>query len=277
MLTLKLLIASQKKCRYRYSDFVRNLNSPWSHIQQERLSSHIQRRVTSREPIQYILGNWDFFGRTFECRPPTLIPRPETEELVELILNSFDRKSSLRILDVGSGSGVIGISLAAELTNCSVVAIDISPAAVELSAINARRILGQDCHRYSCIHSSVQELENNASFQQHFDLIVSNPPYIPSSCISTLQDEVRLHEDIRALDGGNDGLDIVKQILIVAKRVLNRSSPLREIWMEVNDNHPLILQEMFSQEDIQSTFGIKCIGITQDMFGKYRFIRFKLI
>jgi len=163
------------------------------------------KRRGAREPLQHILGSAEFHGRTFACDKRALIPRPETEQLVELALGIAKSKTSPKILDVGTGSGVIAITLALELAAADVHAIDLSTDALALAAENADR----------------HGLAGRISFHQadllppgdtKFDLIVANLPYIPAAEIASLSPEVR-HDPLSALDGGTDGLDLVRQLI----------------------------------------------------------------
>jgi len=163
------------------------------------------KRRGAREPLQHILGSAEFHGRTFACDKRALIPRPETEQLVELALGIAKSKTSPKILDVGTGSGVIAITLALELAAADVHAIDLSTDALALAAENADR----------------HGLAGRISFHQadllppgdtKFDLIVANLPYIPAAEIASLSPEVR-HDPLSALDGGTDGLELVRQLI----------------------------------------------------------------
>jgi release factor glutamine methyltransferase len=154
-------------------------------------------------PLQHILGEVEFCGRVFSCDARALIPRPETELLVELILKESGAAAS--ILDVATGSGVIGLSLALSLPDVAVTLCDISPEALSLATENALR---------HGIADKVTRKESNLldSVEGIFDIIVSNPPYIPTTDIATLSREV-LNDPVLALDGGADGLRIVERLI----------------------------------------------------------------
>ncbi len=159
-------------------------------------------------PIQHLRGTQEFFGREFRVTPDVLIPRPETEHLVEEVLRLYpDRTAPLRIADVGTGSGILAITLALEYAQSSILALDISPAALDVALTNASA-LGAD-------NVSLRESDLLASAQGEmpFDLIVSNPPYIPLSDAGELHAQVRDHEPHLALFGGEDGLDIIRLLL----------------------------------------------------------------
>lgn len=175
--------------------------------QLDRFRDLIARRA-AREPLQYIVGHQEFFKLSFEVTPDVLIPRPETELIVEAALELADREGSLSILDVGTGSGCIVISLLHELKNAHATATDISPSALEVARRNAQRHHVSD--RVTFIEAdSLSRLSQSAAFS----LIVSNPPYIPAGDIATLQREVREHEPLTALLAGADGLDHIRALL----------------------------------------------------------------
>ena len=173
------------------------------------------RRAECGEPIQYIIGHVDFRGVDIHCDRRALIPRPETEILVEEVLTSnVQRLKSPEIVDVCTGTGCIGLALAHELPNAQVMAIDISPAALALAQENADR-LGL-AGRFQCV-------ENNllTGFEEHrFDVVVSNPPYILSDVCNDLDASVREYEPMLALDGGADGMDLIRPLAEQAFAVL---------------------------------------------------------
>jgi release factor glutamine methyltransferase len=158
-------------------------------------------------PLPYLLGEWDFYSRRFLVTPEVLIPRPETELLVELAAAFGKQKESLSIIDVGTGSGVIAVSLAAELPGARVIATDISMEALKIARKNAQ-IHQQE--RITFIQSHLM-----APFNAQFDLICANLPYIPSRMLENL--EVAKWEPQLALDGGESGLDLIERILVQAK------------------------------------------------------------
>lgn len=175
-------------------------------------------RRAAREPLQYIVGYQEFFKLSFEVTPDVLIPRPETELIVEAALELADGERSLSILDVGTGSGCIVISLLNELKQARALATDISPKALEVARRNARRHHVSARVTFSQAHSLASLAQSAA-----FSLIVSNPPYIPAEEIATLQREVRDHEPLAALASGADGLDHIRALLRETPPVLHHS------------------------------------------------------
>jgi len=168
-------------------------------------------RRASGYPLPYITGRVEFYGLEFEVTPEVLIPRPETETLVDLALASRPRN----VVDVGTGSGCIAVSLAVHLPAAMVRAVEISPAALAVARRNAER------HGVS---RRVRLLVGDVLTPRPdpVDLIVSNPPYIPTSQCASLPASVRDHEPRLALDGGPDGLEIIRRLLAQAPAVLRR-------------------------------------------------------
>ena len=160
------------------------------------------------QPTQQITGVQEFYGHDFRVTPDVLIPRPETEHVIETAL----RLKASRIVDIGTGSGAIAITLALE-TGVSVVGTDISTAALEVAAANARR-LGATVQWLAC--------DLAGALRSHgFDLVVSNPPYVPARDKTTIQREVRDFEPEVALYGGEDGLEIYRRLVPEAERLLS--------------------------------------------------------
>lgn len=179
-----------------------------------RLLQPLLLRRAAGEPVQYILGETEFFGLNLAVSPAVLIPRPETELLVEQVLAVARTLASPRILDIGTGSGAIAIALAAALPQAHLVAVDLSPAALDLAHQNA--------HRHGLadrIHFLKSDLFSALSGQR-FDVVVSNPPYVPLQDASTLAVEVRDHEPALALFAGDDGLAVYRRLIPAARRHL---------------------------------------------------------
>lgn len=163
----------------------------------------LQRRMAG-EPMAHILGEREFFGLNLKVTPATLIPRPETELLVELALERLPQRSGIRALDLGTGTGAVALSIAHARPDVEVVAVDASAAALEVAGENAQRL---ELHNVSFLHGDWF----SALAGQSFDLIVSNPPYIAAGDEHLTQGDVRF-EPISALVSGADGLDDIRQI-----------------------------------------------------------------
>jgi len=200
------------------------LNIPFSklHINRElkedeknKVLSNLEERKRHR-PLAYIIGNQEFYGRTFIVNESTLIPRPETELLIENIVNITNKEKVETILDIGTGSGAIAITLALE-TKSNITAVDVSKETLKVAIKNAENLSAN-------VKFVLSDLFKNIN--NKFDLIVSNPPYIKSSVMKTLEQEVKNYEPILALDGGNDGLYFYKEIINKAPNFLNNNGYL---------------------------------------------------
>jgi release factor glutamine methyltransferase len=177
----------------------------------------VERRAAG-EPLQYITGVQDFFGREFRVTTDVLIPRPETELLVEAVLE-IDRAASL-ICDVGTGSGCIAITLLCELNNARAIGLDKSPAALEVAKFNAEKLSVADRAEF-VVSDCFDSLK-----PREFDLIVSNPPYVSAGVLAGLQREVRDHEPLVALSPGPDGLSIIRRLIQEAPAFLKQHGHL---------------------------------------------------
>lgn len=160
--------------------------------QQQLLMKSALERLKNSEPIQYITGNTEFFGMPFQVNKSVLIPRPETEELVEWIVNDSDKSENLKVLDIGTGSGCIAVSLAKNLPKAEIYAIDISEEALNTAKLNARR---NDVE----ISFQQKDILNTESLDGTFNIIVSNPPYVRELEKSSMHSNVLEHEPKQAL------------------------------------------------------------------------------
>jgi release factor glutamine methyltransferase len=167
---------------------------------------HLVARRERREPVPYILGSREFWGLDFEVGPDVLIPRPETELIIEEALQRIEKGSQPLIVDVGTGSGCLAVALAREIPGARVVATDVSSHALAVARRNAARHGVID--RMTFIETSFL-----AGFQETADLIVSNPPYVPAVSAPGLTPEVRDYEPGVAVFGGEDGLDGLRSVL----------------------------------------------------------------
>jgi release factor glutamine methyltransferase len=173
------------------------------------------RRRAGGEPLQYITGHQEFFKLDFEVTPDVLVPRPETELIVEAVLGLFPRTAEFTFADVGTGSGCIAISILHERVAAHATALDKSAPALTVAQRNASRRQVTDRLRFieSDLFSAIPQDES-------FDLMVSNPPYVPDGELSALQREVQ-REPRSALAGGADGLDVIRRLLAEAPRHLS--------------------------------------------------------
>lgn len=186
-----------------------------------------------RKPLQYILGYADFYNFRFKVNENVLIPRPETEVLVESVIEHivrcFDKKIS--ILDIGTGSGNIPISIAKSSSMVTIYAMDKSEEALEIAEYNAKEngLEGRIKFIQMSIYDDYAKLKDIVG---HVDIITSNPPYIPTDEIKNLMPEIAEYEPKSALDGGSDGLEIIKKIILVANGLLRYNGSL---FLEIGD------------------------------------------
>ena len=187
--------------------------------QRERVSEMVKRRQ-SGEPLQYILGECEFMSLDFYVESGVLIPRSDTETLVEAVIEKTDENKNMKILDICTGSGCIGISTAHFRSSAYVDLIDISDKAIEIAKKNIVRNNVQS-------RVKVQKMDIlNEYPSEKYDIVVSNPPYIETEVIDTLQTEVKNHEPRLALDGGEDGLIFYRRITEIAPEILKKGGML---------------------------------------------------
>lgn len=210
-----------------------NYDKPMNEAELAAYRSLVARRA-KREPLQHILGTQEFDGLTFEVSPAVLIPRHDTETLIEQALKSVPSPRS--ILDIGTGSGCIAIALARRLPAACVAAVDISAEALDVAQRNATR-LGV---AIEFLHGSFFEPVAG----RRFDLIVSNPPYITTDDLATLQPEVRDHEPRLALDGGPDGLAAYR---VIVSQAASHLQPGGWLWCEVGAGQAADVASLLAQ------------------------------
>ena len=198
-----------------------NLNKQVTKDEEELFKSLIEDRIKGR-PIAYIVGNREFMGLDFYVKEGVLIPRPDTEPLVEELIELSSDKRNINILDIGTGSGAITISLAKYLPNSNVTSFDMYDIPLEVGKINAINNHVDD--RITFIKSDVFSAIENTNTQ--FDVIVSNPPYIPKKDIETLHTQVKDYEPYTALEGGDDGLDFYRKITEQSRKYLKENGIL---------------------------------------------------
>ena len=190
-------------------------------------------RRAAGEPLQYITGVQDFFGREFHVTPDVLIPRPETELLVEAALDVS--RAAKFFCDVGTGSGCIALTLLCELNEARAVALDKSAAALEVAKLNAQKLSVAERAEF-VVSDCFDSLD-----RREFDLIMSNPPYVSAAALAGLQREVRDHEPLVALSPGPDGLSIIRRLLREAPPFLK---PNGHLIMEIGFDQGEAVQEL---------------------------------
>lgn len=211
-------------------------------------------RHANGEPLAYITGFQPFCNLEISVTPDVLIPRPETEELVDWAAHFFNPAAPLKILDLCTGSGCIALALAAQLPHACVTAVDISPRALQVARHNAERLKLQE--KITFIESNLWE-----KVQGDFDIIVSNPPYIPSGDLPGLMREVQA-EPALALDGGPDGLQLTRQIILRAGRFTHAGSIL---GLELCQGQPAGVAALLNGLGWRAT-------VKKDIFGIERFV-----
>lgn len=208
------------------------------------------RRRAAHEPIQYILGEQEFFGLTFAVTPDVLIPRPETEHLVEALLARVPNDRRLRIADVGTGSGAIAVAIAYSLPQTQVAALDVSEEALEVARQNAGAH-----HVANRMRFLVSDLLN-AVKGESFDAIVSNPPYVSENDRVSLEPQVREYEPTAALFAGPSGLDVYERLIPQAQAALK---PGGWLLIEIGQGQQAALTALLS--------GWKNVGFVDDLQG----------
>ncbi|XP_077182053.1 MTRF1L release factor glutamine methyltransferase isoform X1 [Paroedura picta] len=251
-----------------------SISTPLSAKQRDQVQQLCAKRL-QRMPVQYVLGEWDFQDLTLKMKPPVFIPRPETEELVSLVVNDkYKKKLSSEyfkdsigpvILEIGCGSGAIALSLLRKLPQSRVVAIDKLEAAVNLTKENAERLQLQK--RVKILHHDVF----SSSWEYLLpwglvDTIVSNPPYIFHEDMSHLAAEILRYEDLGALEGGLDGMNVIKEVLNLTSYILK---DLGSVFLEVDPRHPEMVKTWLHSHPDLSLF----VSAThKDFCGKPRFL-----
>jgi len=209
------------------SEILSNLNNNFENSLKVKLDEFIVRRI-KREPVSYILQKKEFWKSDFFVNKSVLIPRPETEVLMEMILKKIKNKSKFfDILDIGTGSGCIIISLLEELKQAKGYGVDISKKAIDISIRNRRS------HNLSSRLKLIKSDFRLQGYDKIFDIIVSNPPYIPNYQLKNLSSEIRLYEPKTALNGGIEGSDILKKVIFFSKKKLKKNGLLA---LEIGNN-----------------------------------------
>lgn len=215
-------------------------------------------QLLEERPIQYVVGHAEFAGLKFKVNENVLIPRPETEELVEWMLETIDRRQPLRILDIGTGSGCMPITLSLQIPSAEIHAVDISEKALELARENAQR-LGAEVRFFNLDILTVESLAEN------YDVIVSNPPYVRLSEKNEMRGNVLKHEpDLALFVYDEDPLLFYRKIAALGKSALTENGML---FFEINENLAEPVREALSNLSYQN------IEVRKDIYGKNRMIR----
>lgn len=216
-------------------------------------------RRASGEPLQYITGKQNFYGYDIHVEPGVLIPRLDSESVVEKALEVIQKKKYRTVLDLCTGSGALGIAIAKEAKDVKVTLSDKSSVAVKIAKKNVENLsLDKDC---KVVEGNLFEPFKGMFGTQKFDIIISNPPYIPTQVIKTLDADVKDHEPMEALDGGKDGLDFYKEIIASAKNYLKKKG---SIVFEIGHDQAEAVGALLKEA------GFSEVDIYKDMAGKDR-------
>jgi release factor glutamine methyltransferase len=259
-LTIELLLAHV--LRLKRIDLYTNFDKPLTEEELAAFKALLKRRL-AHEPLQYIIGETEFMGLKFSVDPRVLIPRPETEILVEQTLaeirDRWQGVDTIHVLDIGTGSGCIAVSLASLNPLVQVTAIDASAGAIDVARINAERNGVSDRVSFACV-----DILNDATLSSRFHCLVSNPPYISDQEYRLVSDEVRNFEPAAALTDGGDGLTFYRALA-------ERCGPLLE------ENGSILVEHAYDQSDavrkIFQEHGWKNISTIKDYAGHFRFIK----
>ncbi|MDK2804233.1 MAG: release factor glutamine methyltransferase [Peptostreptococcaceae bacterium] len=232
-----------------------NLEEDIDESKVEIIKTMIDKRKNSY-PLQYILGEREFWGMDFKVSEGVLIPRQDTEILIEETLkklNDHKHKSNLKGFEIGVGSGIISITLLKEIETLTMIGVDINDKAIELTKANALKHEVSD--RLCILNSNLFEKINK---ENQFDFIISNPPYIETKVIDSLQEDIKQHEPKLALDGGEDGLDFYRAIIEQSKSYI---SPEGFIAFEIGYNQAEAVKKIFVEN------GYPNVTIAKDLAG----------
>ncbi|WP_156850938.1 peptide chain release factor N(5)-glutamine methyltransferase [Bartonella refiksaydamii] len=229
--------------------------------QRTQLKNAIRRRIAG-EPVYRIIGKREFYGISFALSHDTFEPRPDTETLVDLVLpllkKQGEKSGKTTLLDMGTGSGAIAIAILKQIPQSYAMAVDISEDALKTATKNAKN--ADVIHRFTPLLSDWFD-----SVIGQFDLIISNPPYIPETDIKNLAKEVRLHDPLRALIGGKDGLDFYRKLARKAKKHLKNNG---YIAVEIGHSQEKEVCDLFEKNDFQ------CLEMRKDLSGIPRALLF---
>ena len=201
------------------------------------------------EPVAYILNNKEFFSLDFFVNKNSLIPRPETELMVEKAVKIYKNKHP-NVLDIGTGSGCIIISVLRHIPKSRGIGLDISKDAIKVAKFNSERLLKVYNKRIKFMNLSIEKLSNN----RIFDLILANPPYINSKDIRNLSTDIKRYEPKIALDGGKDGLDVIKKVIYKSSKILKYDGTLA---IEIGNNQYFAVSKLLRKNGFKETTLLK--------------------
>jgi len=243
----ELLLADILKCKRL--DLYLLFDRPLTELELNQYREYLKRRGNF-EPLQYILGKVEFFGLEILVNNSVLIPRPETELLVEKIINDYKGNLNLTILDIGCGSGNISIALAVNLESARIFTTDVKISSLEIAKENARR--HSVANKVNFINHDI--LKQGLDEFEKFDIIVSNPPYVSKENYSTLQKEVKDFEPITAVTDGNDGLTFFKAI---CEKTVNKFKHHGKLYFEIAEGQMDDVQKIMKQYNFVNISTVK--------------------
>ncbi|MGX7105072.1 peptide chain release factor N(5)-glutamine methyltransferase [Globicatella sanguinis] len=246
----------QRTFDWNYTQLILNLKMPINDQQAMRFNE-VLKRLAQHEPIQYIIGKADFVGETYYVTPDTLIPREDTYGLIEMGCDFLKRHPQAKVLDIGTGSGIIAIELAKQLAPNQVTAVDISPAALAVAQKNGQ-------HHQVQVEWLESDLMSALTGRQ-FDLIVSNPPYIAEDELALMDESVKRFEPATALFAEQQGLAIYQRLAETLPSFLSVNG---QILLEIGFKQASAVQVIF-----QKTFHNAIISVHQDLNGLDRYIK----
>ncbi len=244
----ELLLADILKCKRL--ELYLMYDRPLTEKELTEYREYLKRRSTF-EPAQYIIGTVEFYGLEFKVSPAVLIPRPETEILVEAVINSVNKEDELRIMDIGSGSGNISIAIAVNLPNAFVTGIEISESAIKVAEENLKKY---DLNkRVSFLNYDI--LSVNRDELSDFDIIVSNPPYVSKADYDKVQKEILNYEPNIAVTDFDDGYKFYREIISLSAQILK---PNGKIFLEIAQGQSKKISEFMKENNFKE------ISIVQD-------------
>jgi len=227
----------------------------------KKYNNAINRRI-NREPVAYITGKKEFWSKNFLVNQATLVPRPETELLIYKVINFFKNKK-INVLDIGTGSGCILLSILKELNLSRGIGIDVSAKAIQTAKMNSKKL-------NLLYRSKFKVFDINEFHIGMYDLIVSNPPYVPSRDIRNLSKDIINYEPLLALDGGFDGLDLIIKVIYKSNSLLKKNGLLA---IEIGNNQYLKVSSVLRQrgfreisKEYDCNHNVRCIISTKVRF-----------
>lgn len=251
-----LQIVCEDLLNWSRSDFLINDREEMSHLQEEILHKSLRELRTSK-PVQYITGKAHFYGHEFVVNPFTLIPRQETEELVHMIIENHKKDTYLNMIDIGTGTGCIGLSLKAAMSSCSMTLMDVSKEALETAQTNAAQLK-------TPIKTILQDVLSLDQLPEQYDVIVSNPPYVRNLEKQEIHNNVLENEPHLALFvEDHDALVFYRKILELAQNALKKEGVL---YFEINQYLPEEMKNLATELGFESQ-------VYKDLNGNYRMMK----